>query len=424
MKKKTLVLIGIAVCAILLTSPVLASAGYSKIYGNANEDDVLDMRDVTYIKLVIFGKKPATDFADANYDGKISMLDIGQTKLIILGKEKELTIIDSVDRIVTVKKPLRRIVLTHPHVLETLRAIKVPKDIIVGYAAEKMDTAFFSEFSDVPSIGWRWTPTVEEVIKLKPDAVIIFGRAHVNLDPVQDVLESTGITVLRFCCNDRNTYPDEVEKLGYIFDKHDEAEELLDWRENILNSIKEKIDTIPEEDNPKVYFETGFSDESYSVYGMYNYADIAMAGGKDIFDEEVNGVVNPEAVVDRNPDIIIKLASWEVGGYDVDAEDTAELEEAKTEVMSRDILQNTPAVKDKKIHIMTVHVVSFYPVSGCRDFIKIAYMAKWLHPDRFDDLNPKAIHQEYLTRFQGLDIDLNEKGVFVYPEEPIRVEGI
>jgi iron complex transport system substrate-binding protein len=84
MKKKMLVLIGVAVCAMLLTSPALASAGYLKIYGNANEDDTLDMRDVTYIKLVIFGKKPATTLADANYDGKISMLDVGQTKLIIL----------------------------------------------------------------------------------------------------------------------------------------------------------------------------------------------------------------------------------------------------------------------------------------------------------------------------------------------------
>ena len=50
MKPKTLVLAGIAISAILLTSPALASGGYSKIYGNANEDDVLDMRDVTYIK--------------------------------------------------------------------------------------------------------------------------------------------------------------------------------------------------------------------------------------------------------------------------------------------------------------------------------------------------------------------------------------
>lgn len=43
MKTKMLVLVGIAICTILLTSPTLASAGYSKIYGNANEDDVLDI---------------------------------------------------------------------------------------------------------------------------------------------------------------------------------------------------------------------------------------------------------------------------------------------------------------------------------------------------------------------------------------------
>jgi len=43
-------------------------------------------------------------------------------------------------------------------------------------------------------------------------------------------------------------------------------------------------------------------------------------------------------------------------------------------------------------------------------------MAKWFHPDLFEDLDPKAIHQEYLTRFQGLDYDLDEHGVFVYPD--------
>ncbi len=43
-------------------------------------------------------------------------------------------------------------------------------------------------------------------------------------------------------------------------------------------------------------------------------------------------------------------------------------------------------------------------------------MAKWFYPDLFEDLDPQAIHQEYLTRFQGLDYDLDEYGVFVYPE--------
>ena len=43
-------------------------------------------------------------------------------------------------------------------------------------------------------------------------------------------------------------------------------------------------------------------------------------------------------------------------------------------------------------------------------------MAKWFHPELFEDLDPQAIHQEFLTEFQRLDYDLDERGVFVYPE--------
>jgi iron complex transport system substrate-binding protein len=42
-------------------------------------------------------------------------------------------------------------------------------------------------------------------------------------------------------------------------------------------------------------------------------------------------------------------------------------------------------------------------------------MAKWFHPDLFKDLDPQAIHQEYLNRFQNLDYNLDKNGVFVYP---------
>ena len=135
MKNKTLVLLEIAVvlCSVFLVTTLPATAieqsqatqkvGASEVttaseddfvlgvYGNANEDDTIDMRDLTYVKLIFFGKKPETELADAKYDGKINPLDFIQIKLIIVGKEKELTIIDSADRIVTVKKPLERMVL-------------------------------------------------------------------------------------------------------------------------------------------------------------------------------------------------------------------------------------------------------------------------------------------------------------------------
>ncbi|MCD4845669.1 MAG: hypothetical protein K8R25_14400 [Methanosarcinales archaeon] len=64
---------------------------------------------------------------------------------------------------------------------------------------------------------------------------------------------------------------------------------------------------------------------------------------------------------------------------------------------------------------MTSRVLGFMAGSGCRHFLQVPYQAKWLHPELFENMDLKALHQQYLTEFQGLDIDLDEKGVFIYP---------
>jgi iron complex transport system substrate-binding protein len=56
MKTKVVLLVGLALCTMLLVSPALASdVDTLEIYGNANEDDTIDMRDLTYVKLIFFG---------------------------------------------------------------------------------------------------------------------------------------------------------------------------------------------------------------------------------------------------------------------------------------------------------------------------------------------------------------------------------
>ena len=49
------------------------------------------------------------------------------------------------------------------------------------------------------------------------------------------------------------------------------------------------------------------------------------------------------------------------------------------------------------------------------------YMSKALYPDLFTDLDPEAVHQEYITRFLRLDYSLEEQGVFLYPA--LNVDG-
>jgi iron complex transport system substrate-binding protein len=383
------------------------------VYGNANEDDTIDMRDLTYVKLIFFGKKPETVLADAKYDGKINPLDFIQIKLIIVGKEKELTLIDSADRIVTVKKPLKRIVVTYTFILERLRLIGVEETQIIGVEYQVIlgdfphYRIFFPEYQDKPGVT---TEDPESIITLDPDVVIMSPSG--KSDPAANACEAAGITVIRFYGGVwGKEIVKEVKKLGYIFDKQ-KAEEFLDFYEGLLNSIKEMVEKIPEEDKPKVYFEVSKPYTSYS-----QYAFIEKAGGTNIL-PDAYGSVDPEAVIDRDPDIIVVVPwGWKerISGYTMDAGDTAGLKKVRDEVMSRPELQNVKAVKNGRVYVLSGHLITFGPTGGSTDFLQIAYMAKWFHPELFEDLDPKAIHQEYLTRFQGLDFDLNKHGVFVYP---------
>ena len=435
-KTKTLALIEIAVvlCSVFLVAiPAIAAQEQNQamqkvsasaittsseddyvldIYGNANEDDTIDMGDVVYTKLAIFGKKPKTVLCDAKYDGRINVLDVIQTKLIILGKEKEITVVDDAERIVTVKKPIERIVCARSHLVETLRTLKVQKSMIVGLVDYTIEyTSYFPEFGDVECIGSWSNPDIEKILEINPDVILCpGGRTPQQL--LVERLEAVGMTV---CCfnTEPETYSEEVTKLGYIFDKENEAEEFLDFYEKFLNSIKEVAEKIPEEDKPKVYSELGH--KAYFIGHPYrdNYP-FTMTGVRNIFaDMPSAGLVDPEAVAVRNPDIIICMVVDDAGARAVG--DTAKLEEVREEIMGRPMLENVAAVKNEKVYIITSPVWTYMGYSGCRYFVGIGYLAKIFHPELFEDLDPKAIHQEYLTRFQGLDYDLNERGVFVYP---------
>jgi iron complex transport system substrate-binding protein len=101
--------IAIVFCLLFLVAlPGIAAASEDEtldIYGNANEDDIIDMRDLTFTARMILRLEDETNLADANYDGRISVADMTQIGLIILGRESKLTLVDSSDRTVTVNKP-------------------------------------------------------------------------------------------------------------------------------------------------------------------------------------------------------------------------------------------------------------------------------------------------------------------------------
>jgi iron complex transport system substrate-binding protein len=431
-KNKTLALVEIAVvlCSVFLVATLPAIAADTQkasatevttaseddyvlgIYGNANEDDTIDMGDVVYTKLAIFGKKPKTELCDAKYDRRINVLDVIQTKLIILGKEKEITIVDSVDRIVTVKKPIKRIIVINSGSGEMIQVLNAVDKVVGGSDSIAGHEIDLPELSKLPSVGFFTEPDCEVILSLNPDIILTYQHGG-GLEKLENKLpDSIKVIALDFYNSEK------IKKLGYILDKEEEAEEFIDWYESYVDNIKSRTEGLLDDERPKIYYGRYFRGTIYATYTKHSYVLgdlIEIAGGRniaaDLGTEYGMGVVNvdPEWVIKQNPDIIV-ISVWSGGGYNTD--DPSEMIEGRDMVMNRPELASVTAVKKGRVYVINIDIWA----SPSNEFVSPSYYAKWFHPELFEDLSPRAVLQEYID-FRHLDYDLDKHGVFVYHPE-------
>jgi iron complex transport system substrate-binding protein len=409
------ILAGIAMSLLLLALPATASDYTLGVFGNANEDNTINMQDVTYTELIILEYKDATKLADAKYDNRINMQDVTQIELVILGKEKELTVLDSADRTVTVNKPLERSVVLSYAVAEAIKIVKADEGIIGVSSDIKKRTTFFPELSELPSVGVTNNPDIEKILELNPD-IICTGRLQSMGNDLEDKLPDT-IAVTCWDMGRLDVMQNNVMILGYLLDKREEAEQFCNfYQEYIDEMIGERLSEISESDKQRVYLEH-INDYMAFTVGSSGHEICLAAGGINIatdlpdIPEKPIVRVDPEWLVGENPDVIVKMvycSNSGLCGYGKD--DPQEMKQLRDDLMSRSGWEGMTTVTSDRVYMIDRDLFG-----STANFVGATYMAKWLYPDRFKDLDPEAFHQEYLTEYQGLDYDLSEHGVFVYP---------
>ena len=425
-KTKTLALVEIAIvlCSVFLvalptitadqnTQKTITTASEDEftlsIYGNANEDDTIDMRDTTYIKLAIFGKKPKTVLADANNDGKVSMLDVGQTKLIILDKEKELTVLDNAERSVTVKMPVERFIPLYHRTPEVMLALGA-KDKIVAVDSNFLERA--------PEFGLEGLPVVskhgknidyEMILALKTDLVVLSRSQASNADVLAEKLPT--VAVIAIDCTTRGTMILDLKTMGIVLGKQKEADALIDWIQKYEGIVLERTKDLTPEEMPRFLLVHSLSKGKIRAItpSSSRGAVAERCGGRNIAAELPGSSSNLDAewVMKENPDVIF-LAPMS-GGITGIGKTEADLEEFLTQTLA-DLpeLENVNAVKNNKVYIIDYNLLC-----GPRLIIANCYFAKWLHPELFKDVHPREMHmKEYLSEFH----DLGElEGTWAYP---------
>ncbi len=319
-------------------------------------------------------------------------------------------ITDSADRTVTIYKPIKKSVIFNGEAIETLASIKATDSIVGVNKYTAGDILQKDRFGDLPSVGSVWGPDYEALLSLEPDVVFLYASLSISsCDKIQDTLVNDyHIIVIRLDCYLPESYVEEVQELGYLYEKEEEAEEFIDFYEGFLSTIEDEVDAIPEEEKLDVYFEC-YKDYQTAGEGSGWAQKLALAGGNNIFsDVEYYKDIDPEEMVNRTPEIIIRVPDYYAGGYDCD--DITELSDVRDDIMDRGELANLTAVTNKEVYILA------NDFGGVRHFVGIGYIAQWLYPNKFPNLKPQAIHKQYLTEFQGLSGSLVDDGVFAYPE--------
>ncbi len=328
----------------------------------------------------------------------------------------ELTLLDAADRIVTVQKPVETIIPLHSEIVEAVISIgAIDKITAVADMAGTVSSAN-PELSELPTIGVVGGPDYEKIFELEPDIVIQNcwrdpGEIEATLEPE--------ITVIRLDLFAQPTYAEGVKKLGYIIGMNDGADEFIDWYQSYLDTISERVEGLSEDDKPRVFNyyggEYGYSEgPPYGTYGKDSVAGrglFEMTGGINIASDLPGDwiTVDAEWVPDQNPSIILRQV-FDITKFGYEIDDPSEAEAMRGGIMSQPTFEITYAVENGNVYLIDGNLLN------AEWFVGVPYVAKWFHPELFDDLDPQAHHQEYLDRFQGSDYKLDDQGVFVYPQ--------
>lgn len=398
------------------------------VFGNANMDDTIDENDIDYVKAIINGSAPSTILADANYDQMIDEKDIDQIDLIIRGEEKSLTFLDLFGEAETINKPIEHVASLGHIGAQLLRLIGAEDKLlpVVGSSKSKYPK-FWGDLSTYHAAGIPPDVDYEYLISLNPDAVqttlemnnYISDEGRAQKKEYQDKLP--GIPLISLNAREPENISRSILIFGYLFDRKEEAREFASWHDGVYDKLKNITDQIPEEDKPKVLFNSHKAGYAYTAGGSRYGQAVRLAGGRNLIDDVVksdsplygrtNVEVEPEWVIKSNPSYIISsyLDPNSTAGFETD--DISGAQMTVDMILNTKELGQVDAIKNNNVYYIDNYLVG----GGGLNLVGAVFLGKLWHPEEFKDIDPMEILQEYMN-FYDSDFDVaDDTGVFLYP---------
>lgn len=317
------------------------------------------------------------------------------------------TVVDSAGRRVTFKYPLERIIVTDDTIADPVRLFGKQK-LVVGIENSIPYRGYFPEMAQRPLIGNQWRSlNWELIVALKPDAILMPDHPAVTPRIISQA-ERLNIPVLVVRWHYPDSMPQAVQLLGEVFGEPKRAERFIQWRQNIIDQITERLQDLPIGKRRKAYAEVDISGPIGRAAGQGMPVDetLRLAGLKNICEFRWSKEISSEWLLARNPDVIIMNdygGAGEITGYHIKDQDR--LGTYLAQAKQRKKFKRTAAAKNNKFYVMNSKM------RGSMHMIGALYLAKSAYPELFSDLEPLRLHRDF---FQ-LWMQLPYQGIWFFP---------
>ena len=309
-----------------------------------------------------------------------------------------ITLTDNVGRTVELPHPVKTCAVALRYTNELIRACGAIDRVIAVDLNTAQDRDYWGMFDPENVIGkGQRELDYEKIIELAPQVLILPSNG--SYEEAAEKLAPFGIQVFVISGYDTADFVNQCENIGRMFGVEESARKFCTYFTDKLDYIDRQLAGVPE----RTYYYEGNADYSSILPGDTFYHMFELAHAKNIFADSAQSVnakeVDPEEVLARNPDVIVKCItpdSARAGTGLYTPPEKAQFLASYENIVSRPAWQDIPAVKNDEIFFMT----QFSHGGACK-LVGTMYIAKWLYPDLLPDLLPDEVFRAWLTDFQG-----------------------
>ncbi len=308
---------------------------------------------------------------------------------------------DDVGREITLPLPLKRVVVFNRYTTEFIRAV-AGMSVVVGFDVDVRKSGNYWPGTGATMVVGQAqsnaTPNYEAIVATKPDAV--FFARNGPWEEASRVLAPFGIPVFVLTGWDLLKHEWNVDLIGRLFNQPARAAKLNAFYRGYRDLLATRLKDVARK---RVYIEE-VGDYKTLLKGSGWHDMVETGGGINVFGDvsildqpSARGTVqgfdtDPEEILHRRPDVIIKLYSNQY--IAIDKPDALNI---LKRIASRPGFSELPAVKNGQVYSL-----SYYEASACSKIVGAVQIAKWLYPDRLRDVDPAEAMRVWLEEFQGV----------------------